>query len=102
MNELGFNCAVLGLDTLMHAAKAVETVLLDMKSGKFARRNDGMDFEEYKARRRLRQMAERGRAVSRLARMTHAGRHWPGSRAAIRVRGATRTDDMDARHMSPG
>jgi hypothetical protein len=23
-------------------------VLLDMKSGKFARRNDGMDFEQYK------------------------------------------------------
>jgi 2-methylisocitrate lyase-like PEP mutase family enzyme len=48
LGELGFNCAVLGLDTLMHAAKAVEAVLLDMKSGKFARRNDGMDFEEYK------------------------------------------------------
>ena len=48
MADLGFNCAVLGLDTLMHAAKAVEAVLLDMKSGKFARRNDGMDFEEYK------------------------------------------------------
>jgi 2,3-dimethylmalate lyase len=48
LGELGFNAAVLGLDTLMHAAKAVETVLLDMKSGKFARRNDGMDFEEYK------------------------------------------------------
>jgi 2-methylisocitrate lyase-like PEP mutase family enzyme len=46
--ELGFTAAVLGLDTLMHAAKAIETVLLDMKSGKFARRNDGMDFEEYK------------------------------------------------------
>jgi len=46
--ELGFNAAVLGLDTLMHAAKAVEAVLLDMKSGRFARRNDGMDFEEYK------------------------------------------------------
>jgi 2-methylisocitrate lyase-like PEP mutase family enzyme len=46
--ELGFNAAVLGLDTLMHAAKAVETVLLDMKSGRFARRNDGMDFEDYK------------------------------------------------------
>jgi len=26
----------------------VETVLLDMKSGKFARRNDGMEFERYK------------------------------------------------------
>jgi 2-methylisocitrate lyase-like PEP mutase family enzyme len=49
MADLGFHCAVLGLDTLMHAAKAVETVLLDMKSGKFARRNDGMNFEEYKA-----------------------------------------------------
>jgi 2-methylisocitrate lyase-like PEP mutase family enzyme len=45
---LGFNCAVLGLDTLMHAAKAVEAVLVDMKTGKFAHRNDGMDFEEYK------------------------------------------------------
>jgi len=45
---LGFNCAVLGLDTLMHAAKAVEAVLLDMKTGKFARRSDGMDFEDYK------------------------------------------------------
>ena len=49
LGELGFNCAVLGLDTLMHAAKAIETVLLDMKSGKFARRNDGMDFEQYKS-----------------------------------------------------
>jgi 2-methylisocitrate lyase-like PEP mutase family enzyme len=48
LGELGFNAAVLGLDTLMHAAKAVETVLLDMKSGEFARRNDGMDFEDYK------------------------------------------------------
>jgi 2,3-dimethylmalate lyase len=48
LGELGFNCAVLGLDTLMHAAKAIEAVLLDMKSGTFARRNDGMDFEEYK------------------------------------------------------
>jgi 2,3-dimethylmalate lyase len=48
LSELGFNAAVLGLDTLMHAAKAIETVLIDMKSGTFARRNDGMDFEEYK------------------------------------------------------
>jgi len=48
LEQLGFNCAVLGLDTLMHAAKAIEAVLLDMKSGKFARRNDGMDFEDYK------------------------------------------------------
>jgi 2-methylisocitrate lyase-like PEP mutase family enzyme len=48
LGELGFNAAVLGLDTLMHAAKAIEAVLLDMKSGKFARRNDGMDFEAYK------------------------------------------------------
>jgi 2-methylisocitrate lyase-like PEP mutase family enzyme len=46
--KLGFNAAVLGLDTLMHAAKAVEAVLLDMKSGRLARRNDGMDFEHYK------------------------------------------------------
>jgi 2-methylisocitrate lyase-like PEP mutase family enzyme len=48
LSDLGFHCAVLGLDTVMHAAKAIETVLLDMKSGKFARRNDGMDFEDYK------------------------------------------------------
>ena len=48
LGQLGFNCAVLGLDTLMHAAKAIESVLLDMKSGRFARRNDGMDFEHYK------------------------------------------------------
>ncbi|MFL6935003.1 MAG: oxaloacetate decarboxylase [Xanthobacteraceae bacterium] len=48
LGELGFSAAVLGLDTLMHAAKAVEAVLVDMKSGRFARRNDGMDFEAYK------------------------------------------------------
>jgi len=48
LSELGFSAAVLGLDTLMHAAKAVEAVLVDMKSGRFARRNDGMDFEAYK------------------------------------------------------
>ena len=48
LGELGFNCAVLGLDTVMHAARAIENVLLDMKSGKFALRNDGMDFEDYK------------------------------------------------------
>jgi 2-methylisocitrate lyase-like PEP mutase family enzyme len=49
MQALGFDCAILGLDTVMHAAKAVETVLLDMKSGRFARRNDGMAFEAYKS-----------------------------------------------------
>ena len=48
LGQLGFHCAVLGLDTVMHAAKAVEAVLLDMKSGKFALRNSGMSFEEYK------------------------------------------------------
>jgi 2,3-dimethylmalate lyase len=48
LGDLGFNCAVLGLDTLMHAARAIEAVLLDMKSGDFARRSDGMDFEAYK------------------------------------------------------
>src|SRR5262249_34785835 len=45
---LGFTCAMPGIDTLMHAAKAIETVLLGMRSGAFARRNDGMDFEDYK------------------------------------------------------
>ena len=49
LGDLGFHCAILGLDTLMHAARAVEAVLLDMKSGRFALRNDGMDFEAYKA-----------------------------------------------------
>jgi 2-methylisocitrate lyase-like PEP mutase family enzyme len=48
LGDLGFAAAVLGLDTLMHAAKAIEAVLVDMKSGRFARRNDGMDFEDYK------------------------------------------------------
>ena len=48
LGQLGFHCAVLGLDTVMHAAKAIETVLIDMKSGAFKRRNDGMDFEDYK------------------------------------------------------
>jgi 2-methylisocitrate lyase-like PEP mutase family enzyme len=48
LGALGFRCAVLGIDTLMHAAKAVEAVLVDMKTGQFARRNDGMDFEDYK------------------------------------------------------
>ena len=48
LGQLGFAAAVLGLDTLMHAAKAIETVLVDMKSGRFALRNDGMDFESYK------------------------------------------------------
>ena len=48
MGALGFNCAVLGLDTVMHAAKAVEAVLLDMKSGAFKLREAGMDFEHYK------------------------------------------------------
>src|SRR5215470_10539518 len=32
LGQLGFNCAVLGLDTIMHAAKAIEAVLVDMKS----------------------------------------------------------------------
>jgi len=48
LGQLGFHCAVLGLDTIMHAAKAIEAVLVDMKSGKFAHRNDGMEFEAYK------------------------------------------------------
>lgn len=48
LHGLGFDCAVLGLDTVMHAAKAIEAVLTDMKSGKFALRNAGMDFEDYK------------------------------------------------------
>jgi 2-methylisocitrate lyase-like PEP mutase family enzyme len=46
--ELGFSAAVYGLDTLMHAAKAVEAVLRDMKSGRFALRDQGMTFDDYR------------------------------------------------------
>ena len=46
--DLGFNAAVFGLDTVMHAAKAVEAVLKDMHSGRFALREAGMAFEDYK------------------------------------------------------
>ena len=63
MAELGFNCAVLGLDTLMHAAKAVETVLLDMKSGQVRAAQRRHGFRGLQARRRLRQMGEHRRAV---------------------------------------
>ena len=49
MAGLGFNCAVLGLDTLMHAAKAIETVLLDMKSGSSPAATTGWISSEYKA-----------------------------------------------------
>ena len=48
LGALGFHSAVLGLDTVMHAAKAVEACLIDMRSGRFALRNAGMDFEHYK------------------------------------------------------
>jgi hypothetical protein len=37
-----------GVLTAWHAAKAVEAVLTDRESSRFARRNDGMDFETYK------------------------------------------------------
>ena len=71
LGELGFNCAVLGLDTVMHAAKAIENVLLDMKNGKFALRNDGMDFEEYKKVVGYDKWEERGRTVC-AARVKHS------------------------------
>ena len=45
--ELGFNFAVPGIDTIMHAAKAIEAMLIDMKSGNFASRYSGMNLEEY-------------------------------------------------------
>jgi 2-methylisocitrate lyase-like PEP mutase family enzyme len=48
LGALGFSAAVYGLDTLMHAAKAVEAVLRDMKSGRFALRDQGMRFEDYR------------------------------------------------------
>ena len=33
----------------MHAAKAMQTVLEDMRSGAFALRDKGMSFEEFKS-----------------------------------------------------
>src|SRR5471032_982535 len=48
LGELGFDAIVYGLDTLMHAAKAVEAVLRDMKTGNFQLHHDGMSFEDYK------------------------------------------------------
>jgi 2-methylisocitrate lyase-like PEP mutase family enzyme len=47
--ELGFNAICFGLETVMHAAKAMQTVLADMRSGTFALRDKGMSFEEFKS-----------------------------------------------------
>ena len=46
---LGFNAICFGLGTIMHAAKAMKTVLADMHSGTFALRDKGMGFEEFKS-----------------------------------------------------
>ena len=46
--QLGFNAICFGLETIMHAAKAMETVLADMRAGTFALRDKGMSFEEFK------------------------------------------------------
>jgi 2-methylisocitrate lyase-like PEP mutase family enzyme len=46
---LGFNAICFGLETVMHAAKAMQTVLADMRSGTFALRDKGMSFEEFKS-----------------------------------------------------
>jgi hypothetical protein len=37
-----------GLETIMHAAMAMKTVLEDMHAGTFALRDKGMSFEEFK------------------------------------------------------
>jgi 2,3-dimethylmalate lyase len=47
--QLGFNAICFGLETIMHAAKAIETVLADMRAGTFALRDKGMSFEEFKS-----------------------------------------------------
>jgi 2,3-dimethylmalate lyase len=47
--ELGFNAICFGLETIMHAAKAMQTVLADMRSGTFALRDKGMSFDEFKS-----------------------------------------------------
>jgi 2-methylisocitrate lyase-like PEP mutase family enzyme len=46
--QLGFRAICFGLETIMHAARAIETVLADMRSGTFALRDKGMSFEEFK------------------------------------------------------
>ena len=46
---LGFNAICFGLETVMHAAKAMKTVLEDMHAGTFALRDKGMSFEEFKS-----------------------------------------------------
>src|SRR5499427_2839432 len=47
--QLGFSAICFGLETIMHAAKAMQTVLADMRSGTFALRDKGMSFEEFKS-----------------------------------------------------
>src|SRR5437763_10062306 len=47
--QLGFNAICFGLETIMHAAKAIALVLDDMRTGHFALRDKGMSFEEFKA-----------------------------------------------------
>src|SRR6516225_8359545 len=47
--QLGFNAICFGLETIMHAAKAMKIVLEDMCAGTFALRDKGMGFEEFKA-----------------------------------------------------
>jgi 2-methylisocitrate lyase-like PEP mutase family enzyme len=46
--QLGFNAICFGLETIMHAAKAMKAVLEDMRTGTFALRDKGMSFEEFK------------------------------------------------------
>jgi 2-methylisocitrate lyase-like PEP mutase family enzyme len=47
--QLGFNAICFGLETIMHAAKAMQTVLADMHAGTFSLRDKGMSFEEFKS-----------------------------------------------------
>ena len=49
IEQLGFNAICFGLETIMHAAKAMKMVLEDMRAGTFALRDQGMGFEEFKA-----------------------------------------------------
>src|SRR5262249_52509416 len=46
---LGFNAICFGLETVMHAAKAMKTVLEDMRAGTFALRDKGLRFEKFKS-----------------------------------------------------
>ena len=63
LGQLGFNCAVLGLDTIMHAAKAIEAVLARHEVGQIRPPQRRHGFRGLQEARRLRQMGKHRRAL---------------------------------------